>query len=593
MGNAPRHFDIFNDVLESNKAGADHSFPIFSSLAPELRLKIWQESLCQGRLLTVTLALQREDRVTPTAPPYTTQNKLGNRISGSLYELKLFDHHEDSPLLWTTHESRQAAQQFYRVQIPLRYGISDRVLYFNPEYDILCVQRDDRDVPGGYFVDFLNDVRAYDPKSVGVLQLAMVDRQDIVEGLSDIDPVHLPSVAVSAFKQTLLTLDHFIAVMPLDRETRTVPGPFAVAGRRRFYFNHSVPVFATAERFQLFDADPRPIEADLTEVTSFGDPKELRFAWEQLERSFGCRGGNIVRSSGYQFSYALAVRDRYHTQVYHRQSMKKLLVDELTSWARFFEELLKFVPYHEEEYVAKDVTDAAGFWLLPSDAFDKLFAILAASLAILPAGSSETPSPAVNASRAISNPVHGDVATLDKQGKLEWQDLGDGWKMTTISSDQAKRGGLIAKRTYTSPKDWFNDHWKNWGVDVNVGGYNSRQICMEGGAVFVGEVIRANAGNACRLLVNKVPGATLADNGWIVLNKWGLKDEKGNSGYVQFLLGVINLDVKPTQAFCDLALDQLMNLNCMKDDDSQGALMAIANSFMVGFNPQGQNEGTI
>ncbi|KAI2632591.1 hypothetical protein GGS26DRAFT_556620 [Hypomontagnella submonticulosa] len=168
----------------------------------------------------------------------------------------------------------------------------------------------------------------------------------------------------------------------------------------------------------------------------------------------------------------------------------------------------------------------------------------------------------------------------------EWTDLDDNWQFAVVHGNSSG-GGHIAKRS--TPLDWYRAHWGSTSPAL-VDKYTSRQACLGVGARFTGEVIRKNVGDACNAIIKKVPGATIADDGWTLLNRMGLTDTSAKPAYLQFVFAVLNNDVKPTVQLCQSAMDFLLGSACMQHDNSQGGLMAIGESFLVGFNPQDTGE---
>ncbi len=115
---------------------------------------------------------------------YDRRNHLGKRVSDRGYTLVLKSGQNFAamfnPLLWVNSEARQVALDFYRVHLPFPGRDEDRLLYINPEYDVLYawpayVYRTYADgtpiasLPNvaTLLVDLLCDLRAYDPRDRG------------------------------------------------------------------------------------------------------------------------------------------------------------------------------------------------------------------------------------------------------------------------------------------------------------------------------------------------------------------------------------------------------------------------------------------
>lgn len=163
----------------------DGTFPLFSSLPKELRLQIWEEATPRERLVHVTICLRRGEDGEYDAPVrYLKKNHLGNPISGSGYLLSTHDGRLDHPLLCVNRESRKVVLDFYRIHIPALCGGNHRACYgphghcflenmtlrINPEHDVLQITAEEP--VKRTLVDFLWDLKAYDPKGVGLLKLA-------------------------------------------------------------------------------------------------------------------------------------------------------------------------------------------------------------------------------------------------------------------------------------------------------------------------------------------------------------------------------------------------------------------------------------
>lgn len=173
---------IYNDVhfRPRNQVICD-SWALFPQLLPELRLHIWQVFLQQHRMIELGIRADGDENG-PQSHYYTDRNHLGNIVSGRNYSLTISGRGYTaslSPLLRVSSEARQAALDFYRVQLPFPLRDGERVLYLNPEYDVLYVRPEFRspnmpptDVQpkpraASVLVDFLHDARAYDPKDKG------------------------------------------------------------------------------------------------------------------------------------------------------------------------------------------------------------------------------------------------------------------------------------------------------------------------------------------------------------------------------------------------------------------------------------------
>ena len=172
------HLRLLNDAYfqPSTPDSATHrNWALFSRLPAELRLHVWLLSLRQHRMIELFLRSDEVKAEAPSAnqrlvagdPPqyYATSNSLGRVVSGRDYKPALSGPGYPAslnPLLWVNSEARRAALSFYRIHLP---HDGDRILYLNPEYDVLFVHP--RALPSPVVADFLHDVRAYDPQDQG------------------------------------------------------------------------------------------------------------------------------------------------------------------------------------------------------------------------------------------------------------------------------------------------------------------------------------------------------------------------------------------------------------------------------------------
>jgi hypothetical protein len=127
------------------------------------------------------------------------------------------------------------------------------MLYFNPEYDFIHLITCG---PAKHaFVDFLHDLKAYNPRDVGLLNLAL-DVNGMAAGLNSLTEV-FEGPAMASFSSSLSQLQEIIWVAQ-SHSGRRIMGPredFEGVGVR---FNHSMPIKAITPSFDLLSRDPRP-----------------------------------------------------------------------------------------------------------------------------------------------------------------------------------------------------------------------------------------------------------------------------------------------------------------------------------------------
>jgi hypothetical protein len=365
-----KHLQIINS---SYSGGEDVLFPLFPVLSTELRLRIWQYSIEQHRLLEVEVNRPRP-RGSEDAPLYSTTNALDKLISGRNYTATVQGCHLHSKLLHVNSESRQVALKFYRVHIPCYFQTSEyttikSTLYFNPEYDFMFLRA--QDSPEHTFVDFLYDLKAYDPKDIGLLNLALdMNSMRTLHSLTNISE----APARATFVDSLRRLQEIIWVAE-SMCGRAILGPldnFQGVGVR---FNHSMPIKAITPAFNFLRQDPRAIGPDLKYVlTACSDPRQMRVEWRQLLAKWEIR-------------QALQTKERVlftcqvpgEQQVCDIKTANKFLKEEEERWLRVQQRWHRVVmkhagkvPVEGPEELAEAVRPAIGFWLFPAEALGGL-----------------------------------------------------------------------------------------------------------------------------------------------------------------------------------------------------------------------------
>ncbi|KAI0465978.1 hypothetical protein F4859DRAFT_338807 [Xylaria cf. heliscus] len=370
-----RHLQIINPVHRESS-----SFLLFPLLPTELRLIIWQLSLQRPRLINIQLSPNKLNQDEPQDEPslYGTQNNLGRVNSDRQYSITANGSQLLSKLLRVSSEARQATLQFYRVQLPCHFELGDRqgygTLLFNPEFDILHIQ------PGREiynFVDFLHDLRAYDPQDAGLLNLALDN--NCVANLSGIDISSLRLASRAAFMDTLANLRQVYFVC-LESVGRIYLGPrggiHTVTG---FEIHRSRPIMSTIPTFDRIAQDPRGgMTRDLSRVfVGTFDPRLMPCRWHLLldvwqishahgniEYRFlvanGWGSGRIARS-------AIKISDRDSAAEWLRQEEERWIVGQerhATSILRRGGKL----PVESPEELEHVPRPAIGFWLFPIEA---------------------------------------------------------------------------------------------------------------------------------------------------------------------------------------------------------------------------------
>ncbi|KAI3398896.1 hypothetical protein diail_8405 [Diaporthe ilicicola] len=267
----------------------DKTFPLFSSLPKELRLQIWEEAIPRERLVRISLAnIQTADGDDDQPVRYLEKNHLGKPISGHGYCVLAEDARLDHELLRVSREARQAVLNFYRIHIPCYCADAGtgspepKTLHINPEHDVLQI-RAEAPVKQS-LIDFLWDLKAYDPKHVGLLKLA-VDLQGFCA--NDLQYLKRSDILLIRQRQALVgTLSQLQEVWFVYEEAGKNPYKRASEGP-----DDVVPFGGGMSAFESVGLDARDgAEAGLRRVYMGSvDPRELIWRWKRLLRTWEVR----------------------------------------------------------------------------------------------------------------------------------------------------------------------------------------------------------------------------------------------------------------------------------------------------------------
>ncbi|KAK0735157.1 hypothetical protein B0T26DRAFT_746974 [Lasiosphaeria miniovina] len=260
---APKpHLQIFGQPPTLPVADvASPAFPQFPSLPPELRLKIWRCALQRQRIIRVLLREWKEylDTDAPTA------------AEDAPFVALVAGHQTVSKLMRVSCEARAEALAHYRVRIPCELVLPGTgstpcqprrlsTLYFNPEHDFLMISS--QWAVKNTLIEFLVRLKtSYDPRRVGLLNLAVDVNSLNANDLYQVHPPDLEPDAREAFRDTLAQLDEVFFVSEI-RAGRIVDGwQSGFTGER--HFNRSLPVMAATAAFERLRRDPREVLDDL------------------------------------------------------------------------------------------------------------------------------------------------------------------------------------------------------------------------------------------------------------------------------------------------------------------------------------------
>lgn len=269
-------------------------FHWFPYLPRELRLQIWEAAVPRERLIHISLKAHggRRYELAAAEPRYLERNHLRKPISGERYRAVAEGRQLNSKLLKVNRESREVARKFYRVQIPIYLTgptITEKTtLLFNPEHDFLHIEAE---APvKETLLDFLWDLKAYDPKDVGLLKLAVDLNAFCANDLQylrkcDIYLIRQRAALVDTLSQ--LKSVWFInrqsarrALVRTSRQDTTDPTIPQCGG--------AVPVTGGQPTLERIGTDPRSGLAKALEQVYMGeiDPREILFRWRRLLRTW-------------------------------------------------------------------------------------------------------------------------------------------------------------------------------------------------------------------------------------------------------------------------------------------------------------------
>ncbi|KLU84365.1 hypothetical protein MAPG_03409 [Magnaporthiopsis poae ATCC 64411] len=385
----PQHLQIINPSYPSH---GGPSFGRFSELPPELRLRIWHISLeDHRRLLKIYIG------VGPSAPPvlhaaadvpeipaYSTRNRLGNVISGRNYVASMRGRQVHSKLLRTSCEAREAALSFFRVHIPLHFGeinnmyapVARGTLYLSPEHDVIHLSSwRGGDTDEYSFLDFIHDLKAYDPRGTGICNLALDGKGiEAFRSLTKRPPEAAPATA--AVVDCLSRLQS-ITWMADSRCGRAILGWMRGMPDIGVRFNHSMPIRSASLRFNIVGQDPRPVGPELkyvvTATGTSSDPRRMHVWWRELLERWEIRQ---VRPTKERVLFACKPDVNYPKhEVWDAKTADDLLMEEEDSWIktqlREHVAIRRFagrVPVEGPDELAKATRPAIGFWLFPIEA---------------------------------------------------------------------------------------------------------------------------------------------------------------------------------------------------------------------------------
>lgn len=303
-------------------------------------------------------------------PRYLQRNSLRKPISGERYRAVVDGTQLNSKFLCVNSEARSVALDFYRVHLPVYLTGPDyterTTLYFNPEHDFLHIVAD---APvKETFIDFLWDLKQYDPRDVGLLKLA-VD----LEGFCASDLQYLKRSDLflirqrSALVETLSQLKEvwFINSQSSRKAIKYQKGipPTGLDS------NWALPLSGGGPAFERIGPDQRHgLEQQLEQVYMGDiDPREILFRFRRLLRTW-----EVEHKSGQvQYRLVVAKTPEWRRLTWHIGELGQA-VDFLTLKDREGQESSRLKP-REALLDPEDRRAAAvGFWLFPLEAIGEI-----------------------------------------------------------------------------------------------------------------------------------------------------------------------------------------------------------------------------
>lgn len=371
----PQHLIPYNPTPPKN----EQTFHHFARLPLELRLYVWELALPCERFLKVRL----ERRNPIVSHPQETSTAAGKSTNAeSRDSIILLGRKLVPKLLNICKESRQAALHFYRVQLPCEYesdttndglatATGNGTFYFNPEFDMLKIELSRRRES---FLDFVLDLRARDPKNVGLLRLAL-DENDLGHGaLRNIPLDECDLTSRCNFVKVLSSLE-MVYFLSIERAGRMYIGLIGgIPTMNDWEMRRSLPVEGAVPKFQRLASDPRNIEEDLKKVyLGTFEPRKMVIRWKKLLQKYDIKPQPGVQ---YRLMTALELRPTYE-QIIDQDSALNYLLREDKEWE---EEVTKWqlrlpkakIERETPEFLQGVPKTAIGFWLFPIESLGEM-----------------------------------------------------------------------------------------------------------------------------------------------------------------------------------------------------------------------------
>ncbi|KAK8044782.1 hypothetical protein PG993_004806 [Apiospora rasikravindrae] len=352
------------------KPPSHDAFPKFTRLPRELRVLIWRESLQRNRLVKVELVRKHD---ADNNIRYAHKNNLGKVVTGGQYHATTPGYRIYSKLLRVSAEARYEALRFYRIHIPCHirdpWGKTSKesILYLSPDYDFLHLETRCR--AKDTVVDYLFDLKAYDPLGIGLYNIAVSKNTLRSSHWFELEPEHLDPPARKAYLETLSQLRE-VFLVNITTCARSNAGPLSSIRGAGVRFNDGFPIMTQEPAFARLLPDPRPIQRNLKKVIiATPDPREIINSWRRLLANAGIRH----RLNQVQYRYLLAQRPiREGDAVFGAEDAERYLAKENQQWKAALETVSGFRKKKPPYTWSPGKVDAAfGFWLFPVDSDGK------------------------------------------------------------------------------------------------------------------------------------------------------------------------------------------------------------------------------
>ncbi|KAL8759402.1 MAG: hypothetical protein Q9184_003632 [Pyrenodesmia sp. 2 TL-2023] len=183
------------------------------------------------------------------------------------------------------------------------------------------------------------------------------------------------------------------------------------------------------------------------------------------------------------------------------------------------------------------------------------------------------------------------VNKLDAAGKVTWTPTTSGGRTAQISFDDIESVEANTKLRRRGSPGSSVESWTNLGQIAN---YAAEYACQDSGAYALSSGIAASARDACKELVDMIPGAPVANKAW---NVWqGAKaaaNGEGDQVHTIFRFFYKSASApKLNEAMCNKAMSILTETACQgkggKGDSTRGGEIRIGSDddyIQIGFDP--------